>query len=241
MSRRYVSSKVGGGGELKSEREERRELRERDQSVIASLYMRGKANYEIAETLTRVYYPDGSGKWNSAKVGREISKLKAIWVKTALLNFNSAKAAILLKLDELERACWEGWDNSLREQEERLHEEERISEPLGDLPGEFAALEPARANETARIKTRRKSSSRDGDPRWLTELRNITDMRCKIYGLYSPEKFQLDWRTEAVQAGMTDSSAVQEFQDLLVEKAAGYIVANNRGKDEFLWGDDTDD
>src|SRR5574341_1962026 len=74
----------------------------RDKRKIASLYLRGFTQIEIAKYI----------KVNQSTVSRDIKKLIDEWRTERIYDINEAKARELAKIDELELVYWEAWRRS---------------------------------------------------------------------------------------------------------------------------------
>ena len=132
----------------------------RDRRRISDLYLRGWLQADIAEEI-------GS---SAATVCRDIKALQRDWLKSALIDFDKAKARELAKIDDLERVYHKAWVRSCEDAET-----ERIE---GGTKG------PSKKTMT------RKDQA--GDPRFLTGIQWCIERRCKILGIDAPSVNRLE-------------------------------------------------
>src|ERR1700687_5416985 len=81
--------------------------RERDLDLIASHYLSGRTQAEIAERLNVC----------RQQVGYDLKVLQKRWQASAVQKLDKAKAVELAKIDRLEREYWRAWRKSNREKE----------------------------------------------------------------------------------------------------------------------------
>lgn len=83
---------------------------ERDRRLIATLYLQGKIQPEIAYEL----------KISQSTVSREIKLLVEDWKKERVYDINEAKAKELAKIDVLELEYWDAWSRSQNDAVKRI-------------------------------------------------------------------------------------------------------------------------
>lgn len=124
---------------------------------IASMYLRGRLQAEIAEEL----------KISPATVSRDLKALQEEWRRSALIDIDTAKARELAKIDELECTYWVAWERS---QEDAESETKKVVDS-GD-------------GKRYEAQTQRKGQA--GDPRFLQGIQWCIERRCKILGADAP-------------------------------------------------------
>lgn len=139
---------------------------ERDRRRIADLYLQGWLQADIAKSIGVA----------QSTVSRDLVALHGEWKKSALLDFNEAKARELAKVDRLEREYWEAWQRSC-ENAETVRQE-------GSRKGDGDGLPPV----DKIVKT---SKGQAGDPRFLQGVQWCIDRRCKILGVDAAQKLDL--------------------------------------------------
>ena len=82
-------------------------LKEQQRERIASLYVQGASNAEIARQVGL----------SARTVYRDIETVRDHWRESAIRDFDAAKARELAKIDEAERNYWIGWNRSLKDRE----------------------------------------------------------------------------------------------------------------------------
>lgn len=79
-------------------------------AIVAERYLRGDFQSAIAKAL----------RVNQGTISRDLEALRQQWRESALQDFDARKAQELAKLDETERAAWQGWERSLRDAEKTV-------------------------------------------------------------------------------------------------------------------------
>ena len=147
---------------IRKRRRNRAEI-ERDRRRIADLYLQGWLQADIAKDIGVA----------QSTVSRDLVALHGEWKKSALLDFNEAKAQQLAKIDRLEREYWEAWERSKQGQKRTT------------VKGRGEGDEPT---------TKEKSVTLDegnGDPRFLQGVQWCIDRRCKILGVDAAQKLDI--------------------------------------------------
>lgn len=184
------------------------EQREHDLALTAALYLHSVPTDEIAMVISEQY---GDFDLTPRTIRNDLQELRKRWIEAQLVNFDEAKARELTKLDELEHQLYKGWERSMTEYTSQETENSTGDVPVGGT--EFKTL--------TSTKIKNKIEQRDGAVVFLQEIRKVIDQRCKILGLYEPEKFAVDWRTELVKQGYSPSEA-----DEMISQAADIVDAS---------------
>lgn len=167
--------------------------REKDLQTIASLYLRGVFQADIAAKL----------KVSRQQIGYDIKELQRRWQQSALVDIDAAKGKELAKIDETERQAWRGWRRSVVESEKHM--------------------KMARDADGVRfIESREEKEKQVGDPRYLQIVLACVDRRVKILGLDAPKKLIIDdWRDEARKNGISDvENLFEQLVQAAVDRAS---------------------
>lgn len=172
---------------------------ERDRTLIARMYVRGKSQHEMKLTLNALY-PDRP--LSSRTINNELNNIRQAWLNSTLVDFNAAKSKELARLDEMEREAWSAWEKS-------KDKHVRIEYEVADDQVPFSVDKIANVH---RQKKHKIIEATVGDIRYLEMIERAIKMRCDIFGLFEAKKLQIDWRMEAIQAGMDEETidAVKE-------------------------------
>jgi len=133
----------------------------RDRRLIASLYLRGCLQAEIATEVGL----------SEATVSRDLKALQQEWHESSLLDIDAAKARELARIDELERTYWQAWKRSCEDAET---ETARVVETAGGR----------------RRVAQKQTKCQAGDPRFLQGIQWCIERRCKVLGIDAPEKLE---------------------------------------------------
>ncbi len=142
---------------------------ERDRADIARLYVRGKKQHEIAETLNRVQ-PRRPYAISRGMVAYDLGAIRKAWLESALMDFNTKRAEQLAKIDYLEATAWDAWEKSLLESSSST--QYANANPEGDATPSRLVLH---------------TSPGAGDPRYLAVVQWCIDRRIRLLGLDEPE------------------------------------------------------
>jgi hypothetical protein len=126
---------------------------EQRREKIAALYLRGQYQSAIAQQVGVT----------QQQVSYDLKALRKAWLAAALRDFDAAKALELQRIDETERAYWQGWARSCQQREVTLTK--RIT---GKDPRDEASM-------------RRETPV--GDPRFLDGVMKCIAQRCDLLGL----------------------------------------------------------
>ena len=263
--------------------------REYDYDWIGQLYIRGLTPGQIAKKLTE----ELGRKITAEMVRHDLNKIREIWLNSAMVSYDEAKAKEVAHIDEVERAAWEGWARSIRDQitETKESVDDTFGKPTSENYGavktedfqeggggkngneqeqqaaEKAVLDRARmisaidkkpvgleieedepfqdgedgedeggkekAGSTySRRKGVVKAVTQVGSARFLQVIQWCIEQRCRIYGLHQPEKFQIDWKQKAVQAGFSETEANNQFSNMV--KMWSEVMAEKESRGEEL-------
>lgn len=125
------------------------------------MYLKGSTQAEIAKAI-------GVSR---VQITQDLKEVRAWWKDRTAFDLDEFKAEQLAKLDNLERELWQAWDESKKP---------TISSTVSDTT---AGANPGRTRS-------RKEITSAGDPRFLAQIQDCIDQRCKILGLYAPTKLQ---------------------------------------------------
>ena len=76
--------------------------RRRDLALTADLYLKGKTQNEIADTLG----------FTRQQISYDLAVVRKQWLQSSVRDFDDAKALELAKLNRLEREYWDEWEES---------------------------------------------------------------------------------------------------------------------------------
>lgn len=128
-------------------------VREQRRRQTASLYLQGKWQSEIAQILG----------CSQTQVSYDLKLLQKRWYQESIEDIDKRKAMELQRIDEVERAAWEGWKRSLQPREMTLTEARE-----GHQPGRKASV---------------RKEGQAGDPRFLERIQKAIDQRTAILGI----------------------------------------------------------
>jgi DNA-binding MarR family transcriptional regulator len=154
----------------------------RDRRLVADLYLRGYLQSDIAEQLGV----------NQSTVSRDLKALHQEWLVSAQIDFNQAKARELARIDRLEREYWRAWEKSKNEKESTVTEK---------------VQDDGRGN---RAKARMHRERQFGNPRFLVGVQWCIEQRCKLLGVYAPQRI-------AVSTEDIDTQIERELERLASE------------------------
>jgi predicted transcriptional regulator len=96
---------------------------------VASLYIRGKSQVEIAADVGV----------SQSTVCNDLNEVRRLWKASAMVDFDAKKEEQLAKIDEVEKKAWEAWERSCEDAEVRHRRREfiRVEERAQDQgPGQ---------------------------------------------------------------------------------------------------------
>jgi hypothetical protein len=170
----------------------------RDRRRIADLYLQGWLQADIGDELSI----------SQATVSRDLKALHAVWLKSALLDYDKGKARELARIDRLEREYWNAWGRSCQDAETLTQKTKgKVQQRKGER-GELVAEQPAEATKTTK--------GQAGDPRFLAGVQWCIERRCKLLGLDRPDLVQIDWR-ERLPDGYEPNEVRRQFMAMIAE------------------------
>jgi hypothetical protein len=117
---------------------------------VADLYIQGWTQMEIAAHLD----------CGQTTVSHDLIEIRTEWRKSAIRDFDEARALELRKIDRIEREAWAAWERSQK-------------------PAQSAHI----SDETNQRRTRRHVRNQYGDPRFLELVNRCIAARCALLGL----------------------------------------------------------
>lgn len=136
---------------------------------IAARYLRGEYQSDIARDLGI----------SQQQVSYDLKAIRATWLASAVRDFDSAKAQELARIDEVERAAWEGWRRSMQDKE------------IENLEGDGTLDPKTRKPKVTKVTKRREGQA--GSPAFLNTVLTCIERRCAILGLDAPKRFVIKW------------------------------------------------
>lgn len=133
--------------------------RESRREKVSFMYRRGMTQVAIAKELDI----------NQSNISRDLKQIRSEWLESRVKDFDAAKEIELQKIDEVERQAWAAWERSVGVVERRTTRKK----DAGDRSESEATV----------VKT-----DQAGDPRFLQNVLDCIQRRCKILGLDAPEK-----------------------------------------------------
>lgn len=186
--------------------------RDNDLRVIARMYLTGATLSAIAESLSKSKSREYT--LTVQQVSYDIKDIRKRWLQSTLVDYNEVRGRELERIDVLEREYWDGWEKSKRDGTTR-------TASIGVNRGEEHDLKDAKIEQ------------RDGNPVFLRGVQWCVEQRCKIFGLYEPEKFAVvDWREELESDGV---SASEIFESIV----AHYVEAIESADEQVDSGGET--
>lgn len=166
---------------------------ERDRTEIAALYLRGKTQHEIAEALIS---PDRGYVLSQQMISYDLKQIQAVWRQSQMVDVDEIKGRELARIDRLEVQYWDAWERS------QDNAEIEITRASGKRKGGNDAT-PEQIERTKRVE------GRVGNPAFLAGVQWCIEQRCKIFGLYAPER--IEWRKEASENGIDPGGIFNEL------------------------------
>ena len=139
----------------------------RDRRRIADFYLQGWLQADIAQEVGL----------SQPTISRDLKALQKAWLKSALIDFDAAKAKELAKVDRLEREYWAAWEASKKDKETQTTEKIKST--------------------TLRSKAQIRREGQVGNPSFLVGVQWCIERRCKILGLDAPTGIDLTNRGES--------------------------------------------
>ena len=145
----------------------------RDKKIIASMYLQGYKQSEIAAHIDR----------NQSTVSRDLRGIQAIWERSSLVDFDTLKRIELDRIDAIEITYWQAWRDSGGEIVSTTVE--RVASDQGK-------------EGTKRAKEVIKTEDSVGDFAALRGVQWCINKRCEILGLDAPVVVDLSWQQEII-------------------------------------------
>ncbi len=179
---------------------------ELDLLKTAELYVKGWRQDQIADYISehRPY------KLSSSAISLDIKILHERWVHAQLINMDEAKARELSKIDKVETAAWEAWEKTLTD--DVITESTRIEDNA-------AAVRNPKATTYTRGRVNKRTQTGRGDAKYLDIVLKCVNQRCRILGVYAPDKIDVSWRDEALKAGLDPEQVHNELVEQFVGAA----------------------
>lgn len=134
-----------------------------DLTRITELYLKGKRQVDIAAEL----------HVTQQQVSYDIQEIHRRWRESNLINISEAKQRELDRIDELERTYWTAWEKSCGDRKRTKQE---------------TSADGKKKEDKGRIRASVETEQMLGNPAYLAGIDNCVDKRCKILGLYAPQK-----------------------------------------------------
>jgi hypothetical protein len=137
----------------------------RDRRLIASLYLKGEYQSDIAAQLGI----------SQGQVSKEIAVLHDDWRASALIDINEAKARELAKIDTLELEYWTAWKRSQE-----------------DAESEITKLQGGSTDAPSKLEKQTRREGQSGNPAFLAGIQWCINKRCEILGVNAPIKQEIN-------------------------------------------------
>lgn len=198
-----------GNRQFRTEAERARDLEE-----ISQLYLRGRSKQEIADELVRRHHYE---RMSVEMIKVELQTLRKMWVQSALINYDEAKAREIAHIDELESAAWDAWNKSWGK--DVIKTQEGIEDRWGSPKENPVKSEEEEEKESKRTYYRKRgletTKERFGDPRYLDQIKWCIEQRCKILGLHEPLRMAITWQEEATKFGIKSEDAQAMYKQMV--------------------------
>ena len=135
--------------------------REEDLRRISALYLQGKTQSEIADSLGL----------SQPQISYDLKAIRKRWREDTTIDLDEHKNRELERIDILERTYWQAWERSLEDKEKSRTKRTEV----GTGSRKEASIE---------------KEMRLGDPRYLSGIQWCITERCKLLGLYAAIKTQ---------------------------------------------------
>ena len=128
---------------------------------VSAFYLQGKSQHEIAKDLGVAI----------STVCKDLKAIQAEWRASTVTDFNAARAKELAAIVALERVHWEAWEKS-----------------RGDI--EVMTVRTGTDNRGPYDERQIRTQKSVGDPAFLQGVHACMEKRCKIMGLFAPERLE---------------------------------------------------
>jgi hypothetical protein len=224
----------------------------RDLNIISRMYLRGAKPDEIASALVKQF---GYRSLSGVQITLELAKLRRMWVQSALIDYDEAKAREIAHIDELEGTAWEAWkkswDRTKVEVREAIEDHFGHGRPKKEISADEVDsgkvdAEGKKPSAYTRKRSTETSKEQFGDPRYLDTIKWCIEQRCKILGLHEPTRMAITWHEEAEKAGISPELAREIYNQMVTnttKMVRDNILQNNEIPipDELLDGEFNDE
>lgn len=172
---------------------------------VAQLYLQGIPQYQIAQQL----------KVSAPSITRDLAAIREEWLQSSILNYDARKAQELARVDFLEAEAHAAWERSKAPKK-------RDRAKKVELPGKAVAPVKGKAQTPAPGSQRREAETitegRDGNPKFLGEIRACVELRAKITGILpTKEREPLDVLLEYLPAELAAAVRAELDKQLSAE------------------------
>lgn len=148
-------------------------------SRVAEMYLRGEAQYIIAEKLGV----------STGQISQDLKKLATQWQQSITENMDSIKARELEKINKLEKEYYDAWIRSCDVKTKKSMKKKASTTKLGRALG---------ADEKEQTFT---EEQQIGDPRFLEGVRWCITKREEIFGYGAAKKMDLTTKGDKLEGG----------------------------------------
>jgi predicted transcriptional regulator len=159
--------------------------KERDRRNIASLYLKGVIQADIAEQLNI----------SQSTVSKDLKVIQLEWSVARINDIDERKRMELAKIDNLELTYWDGWKRS------QENAEVETTKMQGTRTGDDD--KPSKLEKTKRVE------GQVGDPRFLQGVAWCVDKRCELLGLNAPKNMDVTSKGEKININVVYDKKVQ--------------------------------
>lgn len=135
---------------------------------VASLYISGKSQMEIARIVNVT----------QGTISNDLAAVRKEWLASAVRDFDARISEELAKLEAIERAAWEAWLRSCEDTEIRHERSEQVRRTTKGANGKKGPAKMVPVRQIADT-TRRKQV---GDPRFLEQVERCVLARLRLLG-----------------------------------------------------------
>jgi len=154
----------------------RRQAKEARLVIVADMYKKGASVRKIAVAVMEKMQLEKVPA--TGTIFNDIQSLLKEWRTTRIDDIDLAIQLELERIDEAVHELWEAWTRS------KTNHEATTEKKKGNIAGKGKVT-------TSQIEKTVKEEIKDGDPRYIAEIRQQLAERRKLMGLYAPEKREL--------------------------------------------------
>lgn len=197
---------------------------EKDDVVRAlDLFLEGNTVSQVLEIINSER--DHNSSLSRTRLYREMSVLLKMWRESYMSDSNAVMARELARLEKLELAYWNAWENSQTTEEE--YEEIQIT---GTGFGKYGD------NNINQLHKRTRKRERSGNVDFLNGIQRTIEMRYRLLGISKTTTVNINWRAEAARAGFDPDS----FVDAIVERIVDESESNQESQKMLGDGNESD-